>query len=70
MQEFINLHQGGMSVKEYALKFTYISKYPPSIVANSRAKMNKFLMGMSDMIVSNAYPKYGYFTSHGECPTN
>ena len=32
MQEFINLHQGGMSVKECSLKFTQLSKYTPTMV--------------------------------------
>jgi len=48
MQEFINLRQGSVSVKEYALKFTQPSKYAPTIVVDSRAKMNKFMMGVSD----------------------
>ena len=34
MQEFINLIQGSMSVKEYSLKFTFLCKYAP----NSRLK--------------------------------
>ena len=52
MQEFINLRQGGISVKDYSLKFTPLSEYAPNIVADSRAKMNKFVMEISD-IVSN-----------------
>ncbi|WMV49991.1 hypothetical protein MTR67_043376, partial [Solanum verrucosum] len=38
--KFINLRQGSMSVKEYALKFTQLSKYAPTMVADSRDKMN------------------------------
>ena len=30
VEEFINLHQGGMSVQEYSLRFTKLSKYAPS----------------------------------------
>ena len=30
--EFINLHQGGMSILEYSLKFSKLSKYAPSLV--------------------------------------
>lgn len=52
MQELISLPQGGLSVKEYALKFTQLSKYAPTIVAYSRAKMNKFLIGVSDLVVN------------------
>uniref|UniRef100_M1DQP8 Gag-pol polyprotein n=1 Tax=Solanum tuberosum TaxID=4113 RepID=M1DQP8_SOLTU len=51
MQEFINLHLGSMIMKEYALKFTKLSKYALTIVADSWAKMNKFVMGVSDMVV-------------------
>ena len=36
-----------MSVKEYSLKFIQLSKYAPSMVANPRSSMNKFLMGVS-----------------------
>ena len=36
-----------MSVQEYSLKFTKISKYAPSMVAYPRARMNKFAMGVS-----------------------
>uniref|UniRef100_M1DR42 Gag-pol polyprotein n=1 Tax=Solanum tuberosum TaxID=4113 RepID=M1DR42_SOLTU len=39
-----------MSVKEYALKFTFFSKYAPSIVSIQRDKMNRFLLGLSDMV--------------------
>jgi len=52
MQEFINLPQGGLSVKEYALKFTQLSKYAPTLVADYRAKMNKFVMGVSNLVVN------------------
>ncbi|XP_049405072.1 uncharacterized protein LOC125868481 [Solanum stenotomum] len=50
MQKFINLRQGCMSVKEYALKFIQLSKYATTIVADSRAKMDKFVMGVSDLV--------------------
>ena len=50
MQEFINLRQGNMNVKEYSLKFTQIFKYAPTMAADSRAKMNKFVMGVSDLV--------------------
>ncbi|WMV08848.1 hypothetical protein MTR67_002233 [Solanum verrucosum] len=42
--EFINLKQGSMSVKEYSLKFTLLSKYAPSLVANPRDLMNRFMV--------------------------
>ena len=46
--EFINLHQGGMSVLEYSLKFTKLSKYVHSLVYNPRDEMNHFVTEMSD----------------------
>ncbi|KAH0776329.1 hypothetical protein KY290_007740 [Solanum tuberosum] len=42
----------GLSVKEYALKFTQLSKYVPTLVVDSRAKMNKFMMGVSNLVVN------------------
>ena len=50
MQEFINLRQGGISVKEYSVKFTQLSKHARTMIADSRAKMNKFFMGISDLV--------------------
>ena len=52
MQEFINLHQGGMILKENSLKYTQLSKYAPTIVVDSRAKINKIFMGISDLLVN------------------
>ena len=43
--KFINLRQGGMTLKKYSLKFTKLSKYARTFVANSRSRMNKFVMG-------------------------
>ncbi|XP_049365847.1 uncharacterized protein LOC125830718 [Solanum verrucosum] len=68
--KFINLHQGNMSVKEYALEFTQLSRYAPTIVVDPRARMRKFISGMSEMVVkecrtamlingsSNATPRF------------
>ncbi|XP_049368652.1 uncharacterized protein LOC125833534 [Solanum verrucosum] len=49
--EFISLRQCSMSVKEYALRFTQLSKYAPSIVADCKTKMSKFVSGVSDLVV-------------------
>ena len=46
--EFINLRQGGMSVHEYPLKFTNLSKYAPSLVSDPRDEMSHFVMGVLD----------------------
>ena len=39
-----------MTVQEYGLKFNQISSYAPHMVADSRAHMNKFLYGVSDLV--------------------
>jgi len=49
--DFINLRHGNMSVMEYALRFTQLSKYNPYIVANRRTKMIKFVSGVSNLVV-------------------
>ena len=41
LEDFINLKKGNISVKEYALKFTLF--YAPSLVANPRDLMNRFI---------------------------
>ena len=49
-QELINLRQGNMTVQEYGLLFNKLSRYAPHINADSRAKMNKFLYGVSNLV--------------------
>lgn len=49
--EFINIRQGNMSVKEYALRFTQLSTYALSLVADSRSKMSKFMSEVYDSVV-------------------
>ena len=46
MVEFINLLKGGMSVHEYSLKFTKLSKYAPSLVSDPRDQMSHFVTGV------------------------
>ena len=46
--EFINFFQVGMSVHEYPLKFTNLSKYAPSLVSDPRDEMSHFVTGVSD----------------------
>ena len=52
IQEFIKLRQGGMSVKVYSLKITQLSKHTPTMVADSKAKINKSIMGIFDLVVN------------------
>ncbi|WMV09011.1 hypothetical protein MTR67_002396 [Solanum verrucosum] len=49
-QEFMNLRQSSMTVQEYGLKFTQLSRYTPQMVVDSRDQMNKFLYGVSDLV--------------------
>ncbi|WMV19102.1 hypothetical protein MTR67_012487 [Solanum verrucosum] len=51
VHEFLNLRQGSMRVKEYALKFTQFSKYTQSLVSDPRTRMSKFMSGISDLVV-------------------
>lgn len=41
----MNLKQGKMSVKVYALKFLQLSRYAPELVSRQRSKMRKFSSG-------------------------
>jgi len=50
VEEFINLRQGSMSVEEYSLKFTLLSKYSPSLVSNPKDKISRFVTGVSDLV--------------------
>ena len=52
MLEFINLEQGYIIVKEYSIKFTQLARYAPYVVADSRAKMSKFVSGVNDSVVN------------------
>lgn len=43
LEESISLKQGDFSVKEYSLKFTFLSKFAPRFVSNPRDMMNRFM---------------------------
>ncbi|XP_019066964.2 uncharacterized protein [Solanum lycopersicum] len=43
VEEFINLKQGSMTVKEYSLKFVKLYRYATSLVSNSWDEMSRFL---------------------------
>lgn len=51
--KFMNFQQGEMSVKQYSLKFTQHPKYSPAFVDNSRAIMNKFVIGLPNLLKNN-----------------
>ncbi|WMV29627.1 hypothetical protein MTR67_023012 [Solanum verrucosum] len=53
IQEFINKKQNDISVNDYALKFTQLSKYAPVIVDVTRACMRKFMSSFSNDVVKS-----------------
>lgn len=72
--EFMNLKQDSMSVREYALEFTKLSKYAPYIVADLRAPRTSLFwhIGFSGDGVQNcyAYEGDGYLSAHDSCREN
>ena len=50
LEEFLNLNQGNMSVEEYSLKFSMLSKFDPSLVSNHRDAMSRFVTGVADLV--------------------
>ena len=48
VEEFINLRHGGMSVKEYNLKFIELSKYALSLVLNDRYEVSRHVTRVSE----------------------
>ncbi|MQL71503.1 hypothetical protein Taro_003829 [Colocasia esculenta] len=45
-QEFLSLTQGSMTVLEYEVRFSELSKYAPHIVEDEHRKTKKFVMGL------------------------
>ena len=43
----MNLKQGIISVKEYALKFHQLSRYAPDLVDDIKVRMRKFSSGLN-----------------------
>lgn len=50
MEEFINLLHGSISENEYALKFTLLFRYAQPVVADSKAKMSRFLTSTFELV--------------------
>ena len=50
VEDFINLKQGNMSLEEYSLKFSKLSKYALSLVSNQRDEMSHFVTGVADLV--------------------
>ena len=47
VEEFVNLQEGSMTVREYSLKFVTLFKYATSLVLNNRDKITRFLIGIN-----------------------
>ena len=50
MVEFMFLRQEGMTLQEFSLKDTQLSKYAPTMVANCRARINMSVLGVSSLV--------------------
>ena len=48
VEEFINLKQGSMTVREYSLKFVKLSMYATALASNRRDDMSRFLTGIAE----------------------
>ena len=46
MREILTLKQDSMSVHEYGLKFTLLSRYDPEVVNHIRSRMSLFVDGL------------------------
>lgn len=49
-ESLLNLRQGGISVKEYTLKFTLLSKNTPTMIAFYRDRMGKFMIKVPNLV--------------------
>ena len=47
VEVIINIKKGNMSVEEYSLKFSILSRYAP----NPRDEMSHFVMGVADLVM-------------------
>ncbi|XP_009766245.1 uncharacterized protein [Nicotiana sylvestris] len=52
--EFERLRQNDMSVKEYYLKFVSLVKFAPKMVRDMRARVRRFVLGLSDDLFVDA----------------
>lgn len=51
VQEFTNLKQSNIRIKEYSLNFTQFKKYTPAMVVYFRARMSKCVSGVTANMV-------------------
>ncbi|XP_049405070.1 uncharacterized protein LOC125868479 [Solanum stenotomum] len=57
--QFLNLHQEGMSVREYSLQFNSLSRYAPNVVATMEDRVHRYV----DRLDSPARPSFPYSTA-------
>ena len=55
VEEFIILRKGNMSVDEYSLKLTLLSRYALYLVSNPRNGMTSFVTGVADLVKAECY---------------
>ena len=48
VEEFINLKQGSMTLREYSLKFVKLSRFSTFLVSNNINKMSRLLTGIAE----------------------
>ncbi|WMV46435.1 hypothetical protein MTR67_039820 [Solanum verrucosum] len=51
LEQFINLKQGTMSVRDYSHKFNSLARYAPNIVRTMRAKIHHYVDGLADHLI-------------------
>lgn len=51
IEEFMNLKQGSMTVKEYCLKLNHLAKYAPNLITDTQESMSSFITGVSGLVV-------------------
>ena len=44
-----------MSVEDYLLKFTTLSRYAPALVSNPRDEMSRFVTGIADLVKKDCH---------------
>ncbi|XP_033515651.1 uncharacterized protein [Nicotiana tomentosiformis] len=52
VNNFLNLHQGSMSAKEYDLQFNSLARYTPTIVANMEDRVHRYVVGLGPHLIN------------------
>ena len=50
VEELINLNQRNISVEEYSLMFTMLSRYAPFLVSNPKNEISRFVTGVANLL--------------------